>query len=112
MRVVAARAAVVLLSRDAGMSCGWEVRVAMGLAWPIVPHLPPAPAAPPDNRRPYFPRAPPAGAAAGRASRLCTRRHDRPPHSLPAGAHVETARYSVHRQGTKQRRRHGSLDHV
>jgi hypothetical protein len=82
----------------------------MGLAWSIVPHLLPAPPAPPVNRHPRLPPAPPAGAAAGRASRLCTRRHDRPPHSLPQ--HVATARYGVHWQGTKQRGRHGSLDHV
>jgi hypothetical protein len=42
MRVVAARTAAVPLSGDAGMRCGRAVRVAMGLAWPIVPHLPPA----------------------------------------------------------------------
>jgi hypothetical protein len=112
MRVVAARAAAVPLSGDAGMRCGWEVRGSMGLAWPIVPHRPPAPPAPPANRRPHLPPAPPAGAAAGRALRLCTRRHDRPPHSLPAGAHVATARYGVHRQGTKQCRLLGSIDHV
>jgi hypothetical protein len=112
MRVVAARAVAVPLSGDAGMRCGWEVRESIGLAWPIVPHRPPAPPAPPANRRQHLPPAPPAGAAAGWASRLCTRRHDRPPLSLPAGAHVATARYSVHRQSTKQHGLHGSIDHV
>jgi hypothetical protein len=33
-------------------------------------------------------------------------------YSLPAGADVATARYSVHGQGTKQRGLHGSIDHV
>jgi hypothetical protein len=112
MRVVVARAAVALLSRDAGMKCGQEVQVVMGLAWPKVPHLSPAPPAPPVNRRPHLPPAPPAGAAAGRASRLCTRRQDRPPHCLPASAHVATARYGEHRQDTKQRGLHESIDHV
>jgi hypothetical protein len=112
VRVVAAWAAVVLLIRCAGMSCAWEVRVAMGLVWPIVPHLLPAPPAPPANRRPHLSPAPPAGAAAGRASRLCTRKHERPPHILPAGAHVATARYSVHQQGTKRHGLHVSIDYV
>jgi hypothetical protein len=107
IRVVAARAAAVLLSRDVRMRCRWEARVAMALAWAAVPHLPLAPPAPPANRRPHLKPAPPAGAAAGRTSRLFTRRHHRPPHSLPAGAHVSTARYSVHRQGNKQRGLHG-----
>jgi Transposase IS4 len=33
-------------------------------------------------------------------------------HSRPAGAHVANARYCVHRQSTKQRGPHGSIDHV
>jgi hypothetical protein len=50
-----------------------------------------------------------AGAAAEQASRLCTRRHDRPPIIIPAGAYIAIA-HNVYQQGINQRGWHGSLD--